>query len=86
MAKGEIAQNACFEQFLLLSLYVFKKLSAAEMSESVYMRERVKRLDDILNEDVSRNSNIFLLTFENNFTWTSFRFDINWVRISDEIN
>ena len=36
--KGEIA---CFEQFLLLSLYVFKKPSAAEVSESVYMEERV---------------------------------------------
>ena len=33
VAKGEIA---CFEQFLLLSL-CFKKLSAAEASESVYM-------------------------------------------------
>ena len=30
---------ACFEQFL----HVFKKLSAAEVSESVYMRERVKK-------------------------------------------
>ena len=38
MAKGEIA---CFEQFLLLSLY-FQELSAAEASESVFMRERVK--------------------------------------------
>ena len=34
MARGEIA---CFEQFLLLSLYVFKKLSAAEASDSVYL-------------------------------------------------
>ena len=34
VAKGEIAR---FELFLLLSLY-FKKLSAAEASESVYMR------------------------------------------------
>ena len=39
VSKGEIAR---FEQFLLLSLIVFKKLSAAEASESVYMRERVK--------------------------------------------
>ena len=38
VAKGEIAR---FVQFLLLSLYDFKKLSAAEASESVYMRERV---------------------------------------------
>ena len=42
VAKGEIAR---FEQFLLLSLYMFsKRLSAAEVSESVYMRERVKSL------------------------------------------
>ena len=40
VAKGEIA---CFEQFLVLS--VFKKLSAAEASESVYMRERVKTIE-----------------------------------------
>ena len=40
MAKGEIA---CFEQFLLLSLCFQKAaLTAAEASESVYMRERVK--------------------------------------------
>ena len=38
MAKGEIA---CFVQFPLLSL-CFKKPSAAEASESVYMRERIK--------------------------------------------
>ena len=38
MAKGEIAR---FEQFLLLSLRFLKKPSAAEASESVYMRERV---------------------------------------------
>ena len=38
VSKGEIA---CFEQFLLLSL-CFKKPSAAEASESFYMRERVK--------------------------------------------
>ena len=37
-SRGEIA---CFEQFLLLS-QCFQKISAAEMSESVYMRERVK--------------------------------------------
>ena len=37
MAKGEIA---CFEQFLPLSLG-FQKLSAAEASKSVNMRERV---------------------------------------------
>ena len=35
--KGNIAR---FVQFLLLS-YVFKKPSAAEASESVYMRKRV---------------------------------------------
>ena len=38
MAKGEIAR---FEQFLLLS-QCFPKSSAAEVSESVYMRGRVK--------------------------------------------
>ena len=38
MAKGDIAR---YEQFLLLFDYVFKKSSAAEASESVYMRERV---------------------------------------------
>ena len=36
--KGEIAR---FVQFLFCH-YVFKKSSAAEASESVYMRERVK--------------------------------------------
>ena len=36
MANGEIARS---EQFLLLSLFS-KKPSAAESSESVYMRER----------------------------------------------
>ena len=43
MAKGEIAR---FKQFLLLSLNnnVFKKPSAAETSESVYMSERVKNV------------------------------------------
>ena len=46
VAKGEIAR---FEQFLVLSNfffchYVFKKVSAAETSESVYMREKVIRL------------------------------------------
>ena len=40
VAKGEIAR---FEQFLLLS-QCFLKLSAAEASESVYMRERVNTL------------------------------------------
>ena len=39
MAKGEIAR---FVQFLLLSL-CFQKPSAAEASESVYMREWVKQ-------------------------------------------
>ena len=38
LAKGEIAR---FEQFLFLS-QCFRKLSAAEVSESVYMWERVK--------------------------------------------
>ena len=38
VAKGEIAR---IEQFLLFH-YVFKKLSAAEASGSVYMRERFK--------------------------------------------
>ena len=37
VSKGEIAR---FEQFLLLPL-CFQKPSAAEASESVYMRERV---------------------------------------------
>ena len=36
MAKGEIA---CFGNFSF-GHYVFKKLSAAEASESIYMRER----------------------------------------------
>ena len=36
LAKGEIAQNNFF-----FCHYVFKKLSAAEASESVYIRERV---------------------------------------------
>ena len=39
VAKGEIAR---FEQFLLFH-YVIKTPSAAEASESVYMRERIKR-------------------------------------------
>ena len=38
VAKGEIAR---FEQFFFCH-YVFKKSSATEASESVYMRERVK--------------------------------------------
>ena len=37
VANGEIA---CFEQFLLFP-QCFQKQSAAEASESVYMRERV---------------------------------------------
>ena len=37
VAKGEIAR---FVQFLFCH-YVFKKLSAAQATESVYMRERV---------------------------------------------
>ena len=37
MAKGEIAH---YEQFLLLPQHYFQKLSAAEASESVCMRER----------------------------------------------
>ena len=41
MAKGEIAR---FEQFLLLS-QCFQKASAAQASESVYMRERDKVLN-----------------------------------------
>ena len=41
VAKGVIAR---FEQFLDFCHYVFKKPSAAEASESVYMRERVKDL------------------------------------------
>ena len=39
VAKGEIARSV---QFLLLSHIVFKKPSAVDASESVYMRERVK--------------------------------------------
>ena len=39
VAKGEIAR---FEQFLFCH-YVFKKTSAAEASESVYMRERFNK-------------------------------------------
>ena len=39
LAKGEIAH---FELFLLLSL-CFKKMSAAEASESDHMSERVKQ-------------------------------------------
>ena len=38
MAKGEIAR---FVQFFFCH-YVFKKPSAVEASESIYMRERVK--------------------------------------------
>ena len=38
VSKGEIA---CFDNFFFCR-YVFKKLSAAEASESVYMRERAK--------------------------------------------
>ena len=38
MAKGEIARLSNF----FFCHFVFKKLSAAEASESVYMRERVK--------------------------------------------
>ena len=38
MAKGEIARLSNF----FFGHYVFKKLSAAEASESVYMRESVK--------------------------------------------
>ena len=38
MANGEIAR---FVQFLFFCHYVFKKPSAAEASENVYMRERV---------------------------------------------
>ena len=40
VAKGEIAH---VEQFLFFH-YVFKKLSAAEASESFYMREKIKRV------------------------------------------
>ena len=39
VVKGEIA---CFELFLLLSLCFQKAVSAAEASESIYMKERVK--------------------------------------------
>ena len=38
VAKGEIAS---FKQFFLLSHFFLKNPSAAETSESVYMRERV---------------------------------------------
>ena len=38
MANGEVA---CFEQFILLP-QCFQKSSAAEASESIYIRERVK--------------------------------------------
>ena len=41
VAKGEIA---CFVQFFSCH-YVFKKLSAAEASESVYMKERESNID-----------------------------------------
>ena len=44
VSKGEIA---CFEPFLLLC-HDFKKLSAAKASESAYMRERVKRVENIV--------------------------------------
>ena len=40
VAKGEIAR---FEKFLLLS-QCFQKSSAADASESVYMRERINKL------------------------------------------
>ena len=39
MAKGEIA---CSESKFFFCHFVFKKPSAAEASESVYMRERAK--------------------------------------------
>ena len=39
MAKGKIAHS-----FLLLSLCFLKKPSAAEASESVHLRERVKNM------------------------------------------
>ena len=52
MAKGKIA---CFEQFLLLSL-CFHKPSAAEASESVYMRER----DKLVSESIQRCKNVFV--------------------------
>ena len=43
VTKGETAR---YEQFLLFS-HVFKKSSAAEASESVYMRESVNLYKDI---------------------------------------
>ena len=45
VAKGEIA---CFEQFFLLS-QCFQKLSAAEVSKSLYMWERVKNNLDLFS-------------------------------------
>ena len=44
VTKGEIAR---FVQFLFFCYNVFKKPSAAEASESVYMRERVNYSDFI---------------------------------------
>ena len=54
MIKGEIAR---FVQFLFF-VTVFKKPFAAEASESVYMRERVKKneVDDIKKNQHGLNS------------------------------
>ena len=49
VVKEEIAR---FEQFLLLSI-CFQKPSAAEASESVYMRERIKRCLLEIHQNVS---------------------------------
>ena len=54
VAKGEIA---CFEQFLLLSL-CFQKADAAEVSESVYMRERVTVLPNIIYPEIRASVNL----------------------------
>ena len=62
MAKAEIA---CFEQFLLLSLY-FQKTAAAEASESVYMWVRVQlphlqtQFDYIVGKEEITQHNSFL--------------------------
>ena len=59
VAKGEIA---CFEQFLFCH-YVFNKSSAAEASESVYIKQRVNNKSiahdfNIISDKIGNISNI----------------------------
>ena len=67
VTKGEIAR---FVQFLLLlPYYVFKKLSAAEASESVYMRERVKTFSTNNKSLADDFENIYRKNTENILKW-----------------